>query len=263
MNLGNWLRSQGLERFEAAFRDNAIDESVLPHLTEDHLRELGLPLGVRIGIAGAVQVWTALRPTSVEGRFEAFHANDLSSFVGREEESELLQRRWSKAKDREGQVVLISGEAGIGKSRLTAALLQKISGEPHARLRCFCSPQRTNSALYPVIGHFERAAGFKHDDTVGAKLDKLDLLLARSATSPDDSALLAELLSMPNDDRYPRLTLEPQQHRKKTLEALLAQVEALSRSEPVLVIFEDAHWSDPTSLELFGRILEPSRSGCY
>ena len=208
------------------------------------------------GIAGAVQVWTALRPTSVEGRFEAFHANDLSSFVGREEESELLQRRWSKAKDREGQVVLISGEAGIGKSRLTAALLQKISGEPHARLRCFCSPQRTNSALYPVIGHFERAAGFKHDDTVGAKLDKLDLLLARSATSPDDSALLAELLSMPNDDRYPRLTLEPQQHRKKTLEALLAQVEALSRSEPVLVIFEDAHWSDPTSLELFGRILE-------
>jgi class 3 adenylate cyclase len=153
------------------------------------------------GLAGAVQVWAALRPASVEGRFEAFHGGNLSSLVGREEESQLLRRRWSRAKDGEGQVVLISGEAGIGKSRLTAVLLEQIKEEPHARLRCFCSPQRTNSALSPIIDHMERAAGLEHDDSAQAKLDKLDVLLAQSATSPGDSALLAELLSLPNDGR--------------------------------------------------------------
>jgi predicted ATPase len=192
----------------------------------------------------------------VEGRFEAFHGGDLSSFVGREEESQLLQRRWSSVKEGEGQVVLLSGEAGIGKSRLTAALLQQISDEPHARLRFFCSPQRSDSAFYPIIGHLERAAGLKHDDTVTAKLDKLDALLTRSATSPDDSALLAELVSLPNDGRYPKLTLDPQQRRKRTLEALLTQIEALSRHEPMLMIFEDAHWADPTSLDLVSRIVD-------
>jgi class 3 adenylate cyclase/tetratricopeptide (TPR) repeat protein len=208
------------------------------------------------GIEGAVQVWAALRPASVEGRFEAFHSDDRSALVGREEEFELLLRRWSKAKDGEGQVVLLSGEAGIGKSRLTAALLAQLSGEPHARLRCFCSPQRSDSALYPIIGQLERAAKLAHDDTVQAKLDKLDAVLTRSASSPQDSALVAELLSLPNDGRYPALTLDPQQRRQRTMEALLAQIEALARSEPVLMIFEDAHWTDPTSLELVGRILE-------
>ncbi|WP_375783956.1 adenylate/guanylate cyclase domain-containing protein [Bradyrhizobium sp. Pha-3] len=208
------------------------------------------------GIAGAVQVWAALRPASVEGRFEAFHAGNLSSLIGRDEEAQLLERRWSKAKDGEGQVVLICGEAGIGKSRLTAVLLEHIDEEPHARLRCFCSPQRTNSALSPIIGHMERAAGLKHDDTARAKLDKLDVLLARSATSPSDSALLAELLSLPNDGRYPQMALDPQQRRQGTLQALVTQIEALSRSAPVLMIFEDAHWTDPTSLELVSRILE-------
>ena len=208
------------------------------------------------GIAGSVQVWAALRPATVEGHFEAFHGSELSTLVGREEETQLLLRRWSKAKDGEGQVVLLSGEAGIGKSRLTTAFLKQISEEPHARLRCFCSPQRTDSALYPVIGQLERAAEFKHDDNVKTKLDKLDNLLARSPTSPGDPALLADLLSLPNDGRYPPLTYDPQERRKKTLEALVGQVEALSRSEPVLMIFEDAHWTDPTSLELVGRILE-------
>jgi hypothetical protein len=125
------------------------------------------------GIAGAVQVWAALRPGSVEDRFDAFHRNDLTSFVGREEESQLMLRRWARAKGGEGQVVLISGEAGIGKSRLSAMLQQQISEEPHARLRCFCSPQRTDSALYPFIGHLERAARLAHEDTGQAKLDKL------------------------------------------------------------------------------------------
>ena len=208
------------------------------------------------GIAGPVRAWAALRPASVESRFEALHATGLTELVGREEELELLLRRWSKAKTGEGQVVLLSGEAGIGKSRLTAALLERLASEPHTRLRYFCSPQHTDSALYPIIGQMERAAGFTHDDTPQAKLDKLDALLAQSSTSAQDAALFAEMLSLPNDGRYPTLELTAQQRRQKTLEALTSQVEALSRSNPVLMIFEDAHWTDPTSLEALGRIVD-------
>ena len=212
------------------------------------------------GIGGPVRAWAALRPASVESRFEALHASGLTELVGREEELELLLRRWSKAKTGEGQVVLLSGEAGIGKSRLTAALLERLASEPHTRLRYFCSPQHTDSALYPIIGQMERAAGFAHDDTAQAKLDKLDALLAQTSTSKQDAALFAEMLSLPNDGRYPALDLEPQQRRQKTLEALTAQVEALSRQNPLLMIFEDAHWTDPTSLEVFGRVVDRVRS---
>jgi predicted ATPase/class 3 adenylate cyclase len=212
------------------------------------------------GIAGPVRTWAALRASSVASRFEALHATGLTALVGREEELELLLRRWSKAKTREGQVVLLSGEAGIGKSRLTAALLETIASEPHTRLRYFCSPQHTDSALYPVIGQMERAAGFVHDNNPQAKLDKLDALLAQTSTSKQDAALFAEMLSLPNDGRYPALDLEPQQRRQKTLEALTTQVEALSRQNPVLMIFEDAHWTDPSSLEIFGRVVDRVRS---
>ena len=134
------------------------------------------------GIAGPVRAWAALRAGSAEGRFEALHASGLTALVGREEELELLLRRWSKAKSGEGQVVLLSGEAGIGKSRLTAALLERLAAEPHTRLRYFCSPQHTDSAFYPIIGQMERAAGLAHDDNPQAKLDKLDALLAQSST---------------------------------------------------------------------------------
>jgi predicted ATPase len=203
-----------------------------------------------------VRAWAVLQPASVESRFEALHASGLTELIGREEELELLLRRWSKAKTGEGQVVLISGEAGIGKSRLTAALLERLSTEPHTRLRYFCSPQHTDSALYSPIGQIERAAGFTHEDTPQAKLNKLDALLAQSSTSAHDAALLADMLSLPNDGRYPALDLTPQERRQGTLEALVVQGAALSRRNPVLMIFEDAHWADPTSLELFGRIVD-------
>ncbi len=208
------------------------------------------------GIAGPVRAWAVLRARSVESRFEALHTTGLTVLVGREEELELLLRRWARAKAGEGQVVLLSGEAGIGKSRLTAALLERLAGEPHTRLRYFCSPQHTNSALYPIIGQLERAAVLAHDDTPQGKLDKLDSLLAQTSTSVQDAALFAEMLSLPNDGRYPALDLAPQQRRQRTLDALIAQTEALTRQNPVLMIFEDAHWTDPTSLEVFGRLVE-------
>ena len=212
------------------------------------------------GIVGPVRAWAALRASSAEGRFEALHTAGLTALVGREEELELLLRRWSRAKRGEGQVVLLSGEAGIGKSRLTASLMERLVSEPHTRLRYFCSPQHTDSALYPVIGQMERAAGFVYDDTPQTKLDKLDAVLADTSTRMEDAALFAEMLSLPNDGRYPALDLEPHKRRQKTLEVLTAQVEALSRQNPLLMIFEDAHWADPTSLETFGRVVDRARS---
>ena len=184
------------------------------------------------------------------------HGSGLTDLVGREEELELLLRRWSKAKTGEGQVVLLSGEAGIGKSRLTAALLERLATEPHTRLRYFCSPQHTDSAFYPIIGQMERAAGLAHDDTAQAKLDKLDALLAQTSTTKQDAALFAEMLSLPNDGRYPALDLAPQQRRQRTLEALTSQLAGLASQQPVLMIFEDAHWIDPTSLEALNRTVD-------
>jgi class 3 adenylate cyclase len=208
------------------------------------------------GITGPVRAWAAVRQASVEGRFEAFHAGGLTALVGREEELDLLLRRWSKAKVSEGQAVLLSGEPGIGKSRLTAALLERLASEPHTRLRYFCSPQHTDSAFYPIISQMERAAGLVHDDTPHAKLDKLDAVLAQTSTPIQDVALFAEMLSLPNDGRYPALDLAPEERRQKTQEALTAQLVGLTGQRPALMIVEDAHWVDPTSLEVFGRTVD-------
>jgi predicted ATPase len=205
------------------------------------------------GIAGPVRAWAALRPASVESRFEAHHMSGLTNLVGRQEELDLLLRRWSKVLDSEGQVVLLCGEAGIGKSRLTAALFERLATEPHARLRYFCSPQHTDSALYPIISQMERAAGFAHGEAAQTKLDKLDAVLVQSYTPPQDRALFAELLSLPNDGRYPKVDLAPQQRRQRTFEALTTQIVSLAERSPVLMIFEDVHWIDPTSLEALGR----------
>ena len=208
------------------------------------------------GIAGPVRAWSALRTSSAEGRFEALHATGLTALVGRQEELELLLRRWSTAKTGEGQIVLLSGEAGIGKSRLTAALLERLATEPHARLRYFCSPQHTDSALYPIIGQMERAAGLAHYDDPQAKLNKLDAVLAQTSTLKQDATLFAEMLSLPNDGRYPALEMTPQARRQRTLEALTAQLAGLASQHPVLMIFEDVHWVDPTSVEVLNRTVD-------
>jgi class 3 adenylate cyclase/tetratricopeptide (TPR) repeat protein len=208
------------------------------------------------GIAEPTRAWAALRASSVQSRFEALRASGLTALVGRDEEFDLLRRRWWRAKSGEGQVVLLSGEAGIGKSRLTAALEEWLLREPHLRLRYFCSPQRTDSPLFPIIGQMERVAGLTRDDTPKEKLDKLDKLLARTSTSLEDAALFAEMLLIPNDGRYPPLEMPAEQRRQKTLDALFFQMQTLSRSRPVLVLFEDAHWTDPTSLEAVNRAID-------
>jgi class 3 adenylate cyclase/predicted ATPase len=205
------------------------------------------------GAAAPVQAWMAVRARAVESRFDALRATALTPLIGREQELDLLVGRWQRAKGGAGQVVLLAGEPGIGKSRLAAGLLERVADEPHTRLRYFCSPRRADSALYPISGQLERAAGFALDDDAARKLDKLDALFAHIATRPRDAALLAELLSLPGDGRYPTLDLTPQQRRQETLQALTAQIGALARRQPVLAIFEDAHWIDPTSLELLDR----------
>jgi class 3 adenylate cyclase len=209
------------------------------------------------GFAAPVQAYEVVRPRTVESRFEALHTSGLTTLVGREEETELLVRRWTRAKTGEGQVVLLSGEAGIGKSRLTAELLDRVAAEPQTRLRYFCSPHHQDTALYPFIAQIEHAARFDREDTVATKISKLESLLAQSGESVADTVtLVADLLSLLADVRASSLPADPTQRRELILLTLIEQLEALVRRRPGLVLFEDAHWADSTSLELLDRIVE-------
>ena len=208
------------------------------------------------GIAEAVPAWRILRPSVVASRFEALRGSSLTPLVGRDEEVEVLLRRWDRAKTGDGRVVLISGEPGIGKSRLTVALCERIELElePHTRWRYFCSAHHQDSALYPFIAQLEQAAGFARDETVEAKLDKLQTLLAPKAKDDNDISLLSELLSLPSSATD--LNLSPQRKREKLFDALLNQLESEARRRLVLIVFEDAHWVDPTSRELLDLMLD-------
>src|SRR6516162_7624006 len=223
-----------------------------------HLRDLGWH-EVK-GIVEPVAAWGVEGVSDTESRFEAVRAAGLTDLIGRADELDFLLERQRLAWKGEGQIVLISGEPGIGKSRLAAALAERIASEPHTRLRYQCSPYHTNSALHPFIAQLERAAGFKADDTSEQRLDKLEAVLAMSASRIEGVApLFAALLSIPFGERYPPLALSPTQQRRRTLAALLDQFEGLARRHPILLVFEDANWADATSLELLDLTVERVR----
>ncbi len=221
-------------------------------------RDLGL---VELkGLVDPVQAWHVMGASGVESRFEAQHEAKLTPLVGRQEELELMLRRWRQAVEGEGRVILVSGEAGIGKSRLIAELQDRLQAEPHTRLRYFCSPHHADSAFHPVIAQLERAAGLERQDRSEIKLRKLAALLKPGAQHAIGVQLLAELLSIPSDDRSLPLDLTPQRRKEKTLETLIRQLEALVRDRPVLMIYEDVHWIDPSSRELLDVTIERAAS---
>jgi class 3 adenylate cyclase/predicted ATPase len=219
-------------------------------------RELGL-VEVK-GIAGPISAWQVLRPSVVASRFEALRGAPLTSVVGRDDEIELLLRLWARAKAGDGRLVLVSGEAGIGKSRIVATLTERVVADAPICLRYFCSPDHQDSALLPFIDQLGRAARFVREDPPAVKLQKLEAWMVRAASADEDVAILADLLSLPSE-RAPR-DLSPQRKKERTLEALTRQLEGLARQQPVLMIFEDAHWIDPTSRELLDLTVEQMRN---
>ena len=213
------------------------------------------------GFAEPVAAFVVEREGRADGRFEALHGQRVTPLIGREHELAMLMERWSWAKDGDGQVVLIAGEAGIGKSRLMHALREKLAGEPHFALSYFCSAYHTNSALHPVVAQLERAAGFASHDEAGGRLAKLEAMLAQGAERLDEAApLVGALLGVPTDERYPALNLSSQRQKQRTFEILIEQLAGLARERPVLQLYEDLHWADPSTLELLDMVVERARA---
>ena len=209
------------------------------------------------GFAEPVQAWRVIGEGKAESRFEALHGKRITPLVGREEELDLVVSRWRQVKEGSGHVVLISGEPGIGKSRLVLALRERLQGEPKTSLSYACSPHHANSALFPFVTQLERAAGFAPDDTWETRLDKLKSLLQETTAKPNNAvALFADLLGIPAGSRHPLAAMSSLQKKGLLFRAFLAQLEALAVRCPVLVVLEDVHWLDPTSRELFDQIVE-------
>jgi predicted ATPase len=213
------------------------------------------------GFTVPVRAWRVIGEGVAESRFEALHGGSLTPLVGRQQELTLLHDRWEQATEGEGQAVMLAGEPGIGKSRLVRALRDRLADEPHVHLGYSCLPHRRDSPLYPVIAHLERAAGFTPGDDPGQKLAKLETLLAQgSADVARVAPLIASLLSIPSGGRYPLLAMSPQQQRERTLAALLDQLAGLAAHRPVLLVWEDVHWADPSSLELLALAIDRLQS---
>ena len=209
------------------------------------------------GFAEPLSAWRVEGEGRAEGRFEALHGERLTPLVGREHELGILMERWAWARDGDGQVVLLSGEPGIGKSRVIRTLHERLRDELYTPLSHYCSPHHTNSALHPVIGLLERAARLDRAAPPEVQLAKLEAVLARSSDGPDEVVpLLAALLGVPTGERYPALTMTPEVQKRRTLLALLDQLEGLAARQPILALCEDAHWIDPSTLELLGLVIE-------
>jgi class 3 adenylate cyclase len=209
------------------------------------------------GFPGTQRAWRVLDQSGPGNRFEALRTH-VAPLVARDEELDLLLRRWTRAVSGDGQTVLISGEPGIGKSRLVASLQERLSQDRHVRLQYFCSPQRTDTALYPVMTQLEHAAAIDRNEPPASQCNKLDQLWSAKETSPEDRAFIAALMGLDHaDDLLAHYT--PQIRKQKTFDALLRQLEALAAQQPILMLFEDVHWSDPTSLELLDRTIERIR----
>ena len=208
------------------------------------------------GFAHPVPAWRVLGEAAVESRFAAIRTGTLP-LVGRAHEMGLMLERWRLARSGEGQIVTVVGEAGIGKSRAIEALQEDVAHEPHTRIYLQCSPYHRDSALYPVIQHLSRAAGFAPADSADARIDKLRVMFARRAASDETAVpLLAELLSIPAGASLAQLSLTPAQRKAATIALLVDEIVRLGESDPVLLVLEDAHWIDPTMLELMTRLAD-------
>jgi tetratricopeptide (TPR) repeat protein len=265
--IAEWLASRGMSEYAQRFAENHIDLSVLPDLTDQDLEKLGVRLGARRRMLRAIRypgnVSVAATAPSTPAATESTRQDNAerrplritlrtttTPLIGRDQEIDLILRRWDQAKRDGGCVVLISGEPGIGKSRIAQTVVERLSNEPQTHLRYFCSPHHQDNPLYPVITQLERAVGFRRNDTDEQRLNKLEAMLAQGTTDLSEAVpLAADLLSIPAGSRYLALNLTPEQRKEKTCQVWLAQLEGLAARQPLLMVYEDVHWSDPTTRE--------------